>query len=52
MFITKKHIQRRALLKGAGVALGLPLLDAMFPVYDALLAWVRHARGERHAWKP
>jgi hypothetical protein len=28
------------------------LLDAMFPVYDALLAWARHARGERHAWKP
>ena len=36
MFITKKHIQRRALLKGAGVALGLPLLEAMFPAATAL----------------
>src|SRR5688500_4407577 len=36
MFITKKHIQRRTLLKGAGVALGLPLLEAMFPAATAL----------------
>jgi hypothetical protein len=36
MFIAKKHIPRRALLKGAGVALGLPLLDAMFPAATAL----------------
>ena len=36
MFITKKHIDRRTLLKGAGVALGLPLLDAMFPAATAL----------------
>ena len=36
MFIAKKHIQRRTLLKGAGVALGLPLLDAMFPAATAL----------------
>ena len=36
MFITKKHIQRRALLKGAGVALGLPLLESMFPAATAL----------------
>src|SRR6187455_1691688 len=35
MFITKKHIPRRAFLKGAGVALGLPLLDAMFPAATA-----------------
>lgn len=31
MFITKKHIARRSFLRGAGVALGLPLLDAMIP---------------------
>jgi len=31
MFITKKHISRRAVLRGAGVALGLPFLDAMVP---------------------
>jgi hypothetical protein len=36
MFITKKHISRRTLLKGAGVTLGLPLLDAMFPAATAL----------------
>jgi hypothetical protein len=36
MFITKKHIPRRTLLKGAGVALGLPLLEAMFPAATAL----------------
>jgi Protein of unknown function (DUF1552) len=31
MFISKKHIPRRAFLKGAGVTLALPLLDAMIP---------------------
>jgi hypothetical protein len=31
MFITKKHLSRRTLLKGAGVSLALPLLDAMIP---------------------
>jgi hypothetical protein len=36
MFITKKHIPRRTLLKGAGVALGLPLLDSMLPAATAL----------------
>ncbi len=36
MFITKKHISRRTLLRGAGTALGLPLLDAMIPAATAL----------------
>src|SRR5216110_970881 len=36
MFITKKHISRRAVLKGAGVALALPFLDAMVPAATAL----------------
>jgi hypothetical protein len=36
MFITKKHLSRRTLLRGAGVALGLPLLDAMLPAATAL----------------
>src|SRR5436190_6357400 len=31
MFLTKKHLSRRAVLKGAGVSLALPLLDAMIP---------------------
>src|SRR6476646_11759693 len=36
MFITKKHISRRTVLKGAGVALALPFLDAMVPAGTAL----------------
>jgi len=36
MFITKKHLSRRTLLKGAGVSLALPLLDAMVPAGTAL----------------
>jgi hypothetical protein len=36
MFITKKHISRRTVLKGAGVSLALPLLDAMVPAGTAL----------------
>ncbi|HMB74376.1 MAG TPA: DUF1552 domain-containing protein [Gammaproteobacteria bacterium] len=40
MFITKKHVSRRALLQGTGVALGLPLLDAMIP---AATAWAQTA---------
>src|SRR5213083_2954479 len=36
MFITKKHISRRAVLKAAGVTLGLPFLDAMVPAATAL----------------
>jgi hypothetical protein len=30
-FITKKHISRRALLRGASAAVALPLLDSMLP---------------------
>ena len=36
MFITKKHLSRRTFLRGAGVAVGLPLLDAMVPAWTAL----------------
>src|ERR1700756_5838333 len=36
MFITKKHISRRAVLKGAGVNLALPFLSAMGPASTAL----------------
>ena len=35
MFLTKKHLSRRTVLKGAGVALSLPLLDAMIPASTA-----------------
>ena len=36
MFITKKHIPRRTILRGAGAALALPLLEAMVPAATAL----------------
>ena len=36
MFLTKKHISRRTLLRGAGTTLALPLLDAMIPAGTAL----------------
>ena len=36
MFITKKHIARRTVLKAAGVKLALPFLDAMVPAATAL----------------
>jgi Protein of unknown function (DUF1552) len=36
MFVTKKHLSRRTVLKGTGVALALPLLDAMIPAATAL----------------
>ena len=36
MFITKKHISRRTVLKGAGVNLALPFLTAMVPASTAL----------------
>jgi hypothetical protein len=36
MFITKKHLSRRAVLRGAlGATIGLPLLDAMVPAASA-----------------
>ena len=36
MFITKKHLPRRTLLKGVAASLALPLLDAMIPSMTAL----------------
>lgn len=38
MFITRKHLSRRTLLRGTGTALALPLLDAMLPACTALAA--------------
>jgi hypothetical protein len=36
MFITKRHLSRRTFLKGTGVTLALPLLEAMIPASTAL----------------
>ena len=44
MFITKKHLNRRTFLRGAGTAISLPLLDAMVP---AATAQTLTAAGER-----
>ena len=35
-FLTKKHLSRRTVLRGAGTVLALPLLDAMIPAGMAL----------------
>src|SRR5687767_2511628 len=36
MYLTKRHLSRRAVLRGAGVTLALPFLDAMVPAATAL----------------
>jgi uncharacterized protein DUF1552 len=53
MFVTKKHIARRTFLRGAGVTLALPLLDAMLPAATAL-AQTPAARIKRFlgVWHP
>jgi hypothetical protein len=43
VFIDKKHISRRTVLKGMGVTVALPLLDAMVP---AGTAWAKTAAGK------
>ena len=35
-FISKKHLSRRTVLRGMGVSIALPLLDAMIPAGTAL----------------
>jgi Protein of unknown function (DUF1552) len=35
-FLTRKHLSRREVLKGAGATIALPLLDAMIPARTAL----------------
>jgi hypothetical protein len=42
MFITKKHLLRRTVLRGAGATIALPLLDAMNP---AGVAWANTPAG-------
>ena len=43
MFIFKKHLPRRSVLKGAGAAVALPLLEAMAP---AATAWADTPAGK------
>jgi hypothetical protein len=46
MFLFKKHLSRRAVLKGAGATIALPLLDAMIPA-GTLLAQTAAAPSPR-----
>jgi Protein of unknown function (DUF1552) len=43
-FLTRKHLSRRAVLKGAGATIALPLLDAMLPAGTALAQTAAAAR--------
>jgi hypothetical protein len=44
-FITKKHLPRRTFLRGAGVAIALPLLDSMVPAQTALAQTAANPRS-------
>lgn len=63
MFVAQKHIPRRTLLRGAGISLGLPLLDAMIPALAAerktaaapvrRLGFVMYPLGvDQERWRP
>lgn len=63
MFLTKKHLSRRTVLRGAGASIALPLLDAMIPAHTALantaaapkvrLGFVYFAHGAvQQFWQP
>jgi Protein of unknown function (DUF1552) len=36
MYLTRKHLSRRTVLRGAGASIALPLLDAMIPAHTVL----------------
>ena len=61
MIVTRKSLDRRTLLKGFGVALGLPFLDAMTPAFASTvpssqpvrLAWFYLPNGiDMRNWTP
>ena len=45
MFITKQHLSRRAVLKGLGATISLPLLDSMIPAATAMSKTAAAATG-------
>jgi hypothetical protein len=45
MYITKRHLSRRTLLRGLGVGISLPLLDAMIPAATALAKTAAAPKG-------
>jgi hypothetical protein len=56
MFLTRKHIPRRTILRGLGVSLALPLLDSMFPALSRAAATPKTPRFvgifSPHGWSP
>ena len=44
MFLSKKHINRRTFIQGAGVTLALPLLDSMVPAQTPLARTAANAK--------
>jgi len=42
MFVTKKHLSRRTVLRGMGVTMSLPLLDSMIPAQTPLANTAAH----------
>ncbi len=50
MYLTQKHISRRAVLKGVGATIALPLLDAMHPASTAWAATTPAAAPKRFAF--
>src|SRR5665213_4040113 len=50
MFIFKKHIPRRAMLKGVGASIALPLVEAMFPATAAAAATAGGKTPKRFAF--
>jgi hypothetical protein len=59
MFITKKHISRRAVVRGAGVTLALPFLESMIPALAPLAKAAATPKIPRfvgvfspHGWAP
>ena len=53
MFVTKKHIPRRAFLRGVGVTVALPLLDSMVPAQTPLRqTWASPVKRFVGIWHP
>ena len=59
MFITKKHLSRRTLLRAAGVSLALPVLDSMVPAFTSVASAAVTPKIPRfvgifspHGWAP
>ena len=46
-FLTKKHLSRRTVLRGMGVTMALPVLEAMSPALTARAGEVRYSHEER-----